>query len=121
MNKTPSHFPTTSRRQFIRISGAALFGGALGAGLRFPRIAHAQAGAGEPVDYAKPMIGSGHNSRWIQFPGATMPFGLVKLSPDNQEETYFGGYEYDIPNIMGFSHIHSYAMSGLLMMPTCVF
>ena len=38
----------------------------------------------QPADYVDPMIGS-HDSRWIMFPGPTRPFGMVKLSPDNQE------------------------------------
>jgi len=70
-----------------------------------------------PVDYVDPMIGS-HDSRWIMFPGPTMPFGMVKLSPDNQELGWKAGYEYDIENIAGFSHIHSWTMAGLLTIPT---
>jgi predicted alpha-1,2-mannosidase len=74
-------------------------------------------GQKRPVDYVDPMIGT-HDSRWMQFPGATRPFGMVKLSPDNQETGWKSGYEYDIPNIAGFSHVHSWTMAGLLMMPT---
>ncbi len=68
------------------------------------------------VDYVDPMIGS-HNARWIMFPGPTMPFGMVKLSPDNQELGWKAGYDYNIDNIAGFSHIHSWTMAGLLTMP----
>ena len=71
----------------------------------------------EPVEHVDPFIGTGY-SRWMLFPGATMPFGMVKLSPDTQDQGYYGGYEYDIENVAGFSHIHSYAMAGLLTMPT---
>ncbi len=71
----------------------------------------------KPVDYVNPLIGT-HDSRWMLFPGPTMPFGMVKLSPDNQKAEWKGGYEYDIPSIAGFSHIHSWAMAGLLLMPT---
>ena len=70
-----------------------------------------------PVDYIDPLIGS-HDSRWMQFPGPSRPFGMVKLSPDNQETGWKSGYEYDINNIAGFSHIHSWTMAGLLVMPT---
>jgi putative alpha-1,2-mannosidase len=70
-----------------------------------------------PVDYVDCMIGN-HDSRWMQFPGASMPFGMVKLSPDNQRQGWKAGYEYDINSISGFSHIHSWTMDGLLMMPT---
>ncbi|MBE0648352.1 MAG: GH92 family glycosyl hydrolase [Bacteroidales bacterium] len=71
----------------------------------------------QPVDWVDPMMGA-HDSRWIMFPGPAMPFGMVKLSPDNQELGWKAGYEYDINNITGFSHIHSWTMSGLLTMPT---
>jgi predicted alpha-1,2-mannosidase len=70
-----------------------------------------------PVDYVDPMIGT-HDSRWMQFPGSSRPFGMVKLSPDNQETGWKAGYEYDIDNIAGFSHIHSWTMAGVLTMPT---
>lgn len=70
----------------------------------------------EPVEYVNPLIGS-HDSRWTLFPGPTLPFGMVKLSPDNQDNGWKAGYEYDINNIAGFSHIHSWTMAGLLTMP----
>jgi len=68
------------------------------------------------IDYVDPMIGS-HDSRWILFPGPALPFSMVKLSPDNQELGWKAGYEYDIDNLAGFSHIHSWTMAGLLTMP----
>jgi predicted alpha-1,2-mannosidase len=78
----------------------------------------------QPVDWVDPMIGTG-TSRWLLFPGPTMPFGMVKLSPDNQgqgpapaKRHWKAGYEYTIDNIMGFSHIHSWTMSGLMTVPT---
>ncbi len=70
-----------------------------------------------PTNYVNPLIGS-HNSRWINFPGPTRPFGMIKLSPDNQELGWKAGYDYAINNIAGFSHIHSWTMAGLLAMPT---
>ena len=80
-------------------------------------IALPAVGQKKPVDYVNTMIGS-HNSRWIQFPGPSRPFGMVKLSPDNQEQGWKAGYEYDVNSIAGFSHIHSWTMAGLLTMPT---
>lgn len=70
-----------------------------------------------PVDYVDPLMGTTF-ARWMVFPGASMPFGMVKLSPDNQRKGWKAGYEYKIHNITGFSHIHSWTMGGLLMMPT---
>ena len=55
----------------------------------------------EPVDYVDPMTGTS-SSRWMLYPGASMPFGMVKLSPDNRKHAWKGGYEYNIENIMGF-------------------
>lgn len=71
----------------------------------------------DPIDYVDPLIGTS-NSRWMLFPGATMPNGMVKLSPDNQGNVWQGGYEYSIGSIHGFSHIHGWTMAGLLTMPT---
>ncbi len=71
----------------------------------------------QPVDYVDPFIGTS-TSRWMLYPGPSMPFGMVKLSPDNRKHAWKGGYEYNIENIMGFSHIHSWIMGGLLVMPT---
>jgi len=68
------------------------------------------------VDYVDPMMGTS-TSRWMLYPGPSMPFGMVKLSPDNQEEGWKAGYEYDIDNIAGFSHLHSWTMGALLNMP----
>ncbi len=70
-----------------------------------------------PVDYVNVFTGTS-NSRWQMFPGPTLPFGLVKLSPDNQGNVWTGGYEYTVGSISGFSHIHAMALSGLSVMPT---
>jgi predicted alpha-1,2-mannosidase len=70
-----------------------------------------------PIDYVDPFIGTS-NSRWMLFPGATMPNGMVKLSPDNQGDVWQGGYEYSVGSIHGFTHIHGWTMAGLLTMPT---
>ncbi|TCC93614.1 glycoside hydrolase family 92 protein [Pedobacter frigiditerrae] len=71
----------------------------------------------EPVDYADPLLGTSE-SRWMLNPGATMPFGMVQLSPDNQGDVWKSGYEYSLNNIGGFSHVHSWTMVGLSVMPT---
>jgi predicted alpha-1,2-mannosidase len=71
----------------------------------------------QPIDYVDPFIGTS-NSRWMLFPGATMPNGMVKLSPDNQGDVWQGGYEYSVGSIHGFTHIHGWTMAGLLTMPT---
>ena len=39
-----------------------------------------------PADYVDPFMGTQH-SRWMIAPGPWMPFGMVKISPDNQEQS----------------------------------
>src|SRR3954466_573571 len=70
----------------------------------------------QPVDYVDPMIGTS-NSRWMLFPGVTMPNGMVKLSPDNQGSVWQAGYDYAIGSIHGFTFIHGWTMVGLSTMP----
>jgi len=47
--------------------------------------------------------GTGHT-----FPGATMPFGMVQLSPDTRDRGWenCSGYHSSNPTILGFSHTH---------------
>ena len=47
--------------------------------------------------------GTGHT-----YPGATMPFGMVQLSPDTKLSDWQGcsGYHYEDSLIYGFSHTH---------------
>jgi predicted alpha-1,2-mannosidase len=70
----------------------------------------------QPVDYVNVFAGTS-NSRWMLFPGPTMPFGMVKLSPDNQNTVWNGGYEYTVSSISGFSHLHAMSLSGVSLMP----
>lgn len=70
-----------------------------------------------PIDYVNVFMGTS-NSRWMLFPGPTMPMGMVRLSPDNQLNSWCAGYEYCINAINGFSFIHAYTMNGPSVMPT---
>ena len=72
----------------------------------------------EPVDYVDPFLGTS-SSRWMLFPGSSMPFGMVKLSPDNTDKWQMdAGYEYEIASVSGFGHVHSWMMGSFLTMPT---
>ncbi|MBN2475103.1 MAG: GH92 family glycosyl hydrolase [Pirellulales bacterium] len=71
----------------------------------------------QPVDWVDCLLGTS-TSRWMLYPGPSTPFSMVKLSPDNQRQSWKAGYEYTILNIAGFSHLHSWTMGGLLTMPT---
>ncbi|MCX6225307.1 MAG: GH92 family glycosyl hydrolase, partial [Bacteroidia bacterium] len=83
----------------------------------------ANAQSGNPLDYVNPFIGTdffGHT-----FPGASLPFAMVHVSPDmnTQGWTYAAGYIYSESSIMGFSHTHwsgTGMVSGgdILLMPT---
>jgi predicted alpha-1,2-mannosidase len=73
--------------------------------------------------FVDPMIGTGGHGH--TFPGATVPFGMVQISPDTRWENWDGssGYHYSDKTIMGFSQTH---LSGtgapeycdVLLMPT---
>ena len=69
-----------------------------------------------PADYVDTLMGTAH-SRWMIAPGPWMPFSMVKLSPDNQNTGWQGGYQPTFENIAGFSHIHEWTMGGLLLQP----
>ena len=75
------------------------------------------------LDYVNPFIGTGGHGH--TYPGATMPFGMVQLSPDTRLEGWdgCGGYHYDDKHIYGFSHTHLQGTGvpdycDILMMPT---
>lgn len=56
--------------------------------------------------HVNPFIGTGAHGH--TFPGATMPFGMVQLSPDTRTDNWDGssGYHYSDDIIHGFSHTH---------------
>jgi predicted alpha-1,2-mannosidase len=58
------------------------------------------------IDYVNPFVGTGGHGH--TFPGATMPFGMVQLSPDTRLEGWDGcsGYHYSDSIVYGFSHTH---------------
>lgn len=58
------------------------------------------------TSYIDPMIGTGGHGH--TYPGATVPFGMVQLSPDNGSEgwDWCSGYNYSDTTIAGFSHTH---------------
>ena len=57
-------------------------------------------------NYVNPFVGTGGHGH--TFPGATVPFGMVQLSPDSRLEGWdgCGGYHYSDSVIYGFSHTH---------------
>lgn len=75
------------------------------------------------TDQVNPFIGTGGHGH--TFPGATLPFGMMQLSPDTRLEGWDGcsGYHNSDDTLYGFSHTH---LSGtgvgdyadVLLMPT---
>src|SRR5688500_228526 len=104
-------FPTVTFRRLAGACGLALFS--------FFQIP-AQQNLTRHVD---PFIGTAAHGH--TYPGATMPFGMVQLSPDTRLTGWDGcsGYHYSDRIIYGFSHTH---LSGtgisdygdVLLMPT---
>ncbi len=58
------------------------------------------------TSYVNPFIGTGGHGH--TFPGATMPHGMVQLSPDTRIAGWdaCSGYHYSDNTIIGFSHTH---------------
>jgi len=56
--------------------------------------------------WVDPFLGTGGHGH--VYPGATVPFGMVQLSPDNGDEgwDWCSGYHYSSTTIAGFSHTH---------------
>jgi predicted alpha-1,2-mannosidase len=105
------------------------FNSILRAGLGAGALLAAATLAGAAVtDYARPLIGTADHGH--VFPGATVPFGMVQLSPDTRDgsadDAYqdgSAGYHYSDTSIMGFSHNHLTGtgigdLGNVLLMPT---
>src|SRR5690606_4389289 len=63
--------------------------------------------SGNYSQYVNPFIGTGGHGH--TYPGATLPFGMVQLSPDTRIDNSWdgcSGYHYSDSVIYGFSHTH---------------
>ncbi len=60
----------------------------------------------DPLEYVDPFIGT--DGKGKTYPGATVPYGMVQLSPDNGRTgwDWISGYFYPDNIIAGFSHTH---------------
>ncbi len=58
------------------------------------------------ITFVDPFIGTDYHGH--TFPGATLPFGMVQLSPDTRTLGWdaCAGYHYSDSSILGFSHTH---------------
>ncbi|HVJ09636.1 MAG TPA: GH92 family glycosyl hydrolase [Acidisarcina sp.] len=97
-----------TRRTFLgAVSAVSAAGLASSHGL--DKLASAVARSSSAPDltkYVKLAIGTGGHGH--TYPGATVPFGMVQLSPDtfNEGWDHCSGYHYSDTSIMGFSHTH---------------
>ncbi|QLL08272.1 GH92 family glycosyl hydrolase [Mycobacterium vicinigordonae] len=77
-----------------------------------------------PVDHVDTLIGTGTGGKVVgeinNFPGATVPFGMVQYSPDTVNN--YAGYAHDNPRATGFSMTHASvgcpAFGDISMLPT---
>jgi len=58
----------------------------------------------DPTALVDPLIGT--DATGNTFPGASLPFGMVQLSPDTYNDGCCSGYHYRDTAILGFSHTH---------------
>jgi predicted alpha-1,2-mannosidase len=78
----------------------------------------------DPVNHVATLIGTGTGGETVgeinNFPGATVPFGMVQYSPDTVGN--YAGYNYDNPRATGFSMTHASvgcaAFGDISMLPT---
>lgn len=75
------------------------------------------------LDYVDPFVGTGFHGH--TYPGATVPFGAVQLSPDTRRGDWdaCSGYHYSDSTLLGFSHTHLTGtgcidLGDLLLRPT---
>ncbi|WP_353068229.1 GH92 family glycosyl hydrolase [Tunturibacter empetritectus] len=97
-----------SRRKFLGGVSAVYAVGATETSA-FGRVIHKSRKTDETFDAASLVdirIGTGGHGH--TFPGATVPFGAVQLSPDtfNDQWDWCSGYHISDTSIMGFSHTH---------------
>ena len=94
-----------TRRTFLQ--SAALSGVAAAAPKGWASLSLAgSASADDLTQFVDVFIGTGGHGH--TFPGATVPFGMVQLSPDtwNVDWDHCSGYHISDTSIMGFSHTH---------------
>ena len=99
----------------IRLSPAAcrrhaLYGALAALALSVAGSAVGDTAGDAPYASVDPFIGTGEGGH--TYPGATVPFGMVQLSPDTDHHSFHqgykwaAGYRYEDGSILGFSHTH---------------
>src|SRR5438270_13757937 len=118
-----------SRRNFVTALSALPMARFLGFGPSKSadvHVARPESGTVDFTKFVKIAIGTGGHGH--TYPGATVPFGAVQLSPDtyNNGWDWSSGYHYSYDSMMGVSHTHLRGAGGgdmldfLLSPATCL-
>ena len=103
----PEVISLLSRRSLLQRASAVALASALP---RLPQMfaqtSPSAADSGDSLQFVDPTIGTGGHGH--TYPGASVPFGAVQLSPDtfNYGWDWCSGYHDTDDSIMGFSHTH---------------
>lgn len=112
-----------SRRAFAALAGVVILGAMLinapPTGYEYEPVFVAN-----PVEYVDTLIGTGTGGETVgeinNFPGASVPFGMVQYSPDTVDT--YAGYDYSVERSTGFSMTHASvgcaAFGDISMLPT---
>src|SRR5581483_2234145 len=112
-----------SRRRLAALLGAVLLVGVMLASAA-PTAYDPPAIVAHPVDHVNTLIGTGTGGRRVgeinNFPGASVPFGMVQYSPDTADN--YAGYDHGNRQATGFSMTHASvgcaAFGDISMLPT---
>ncbi|MGB7872026.1 MAG: GH92 family glycosyl hydrolase [Mycobacterium sp.] len=112
-----------SRRRLAALLGAVLLVGVMLASA-VPTSYDPPAVVANPVDHVDTLIGTGTGGQRVgeinNFPGASVPFGMVQYSPDT--EGNYAGYDHGNRQATGFSMTHASvgcaAFGDISMLPT---
>lgn len=103
----------TARGAAALLTALALsVGGTVGAATAAPPPSGTDAAVHDPLDHVDPMVGTGAATGAVvgeinNFPGPSMPFGMVQVSPDTPSS--YAGYRHSDSEISGFSLTHAAA------------
>jgi putative alpha-1,2-mannosidase len=98
----PAKLPVARRSLLRATCHMALLAGSSAPALAATRRGGKSAGGNQPNLF----IGTGGDGH--TFPGASLPFGMVQVSPDTDTARWdtCSGYHHGDPSLLGFSHTH---------------
>jgi len=95
-----------NRREFLALAGMVAGGAIVDNAVRPGQACAQSADAEDLTGFVNVFAGTGGHGH--TFPGATVPFGAVQLSPDTgfKDWDHCSGYHHDDATLLGFSHTH---------------